>query len=96
MNFSINDDSQLVKDARARAFNDAKDRAQQYADLSGLKLGKVISISEARRGTAARAGADAARSDGRAAGRPIEPGQQTVELRGDRGLGTRLRRVRRV
>ena len=46
VNFSIEDDSQLVKDARSRAFNDAKDRAQQYAQLSGLDLGKVISITE--------------------------------------------------
>src|SRR6478752_3403059 len=38
VNYSIEDDSQLVKDARARAFNDAKDRAQQYAQLSGLGL----------------------------------------------------------
>ena len=35
VNYSIEDDSQLVKDARARAFNDAKDRAQQYAQLLG-------------------------------------------------------------
>ncbi|MFN0142113.1 MAG: SIMPL domain-containing protein, partial [Mycobacterium sp.] len=47
VNFSIDDDSQLVRDARARAFDDAKNRAQQYAELSGLSLGKVISISEA-------------------------------------------------
>ena len=46
VNYSIEDDSQLVKDARARAFKDAKDRAEQYAQLSGLTLGKVISISE--------------------------------------------------
>ena len=76
MNFSINDDSQLVKDARARAFEDAKDRAQQYADLSGLKLGKVISIigEQRHRPSAAGADADAAR-DGqrRAAGtRPAD------------------------
>src|SRR6201986_355490 len=47
VSYSIADDSQLVKDARARAFQDAKNRAEQYAQLSGLKLGKVISISEA-------------------------------------------------
>jgi uncharacterized protein YggE len=46
VNLSINDDSQLLRDARP-AFNDAKDRAQQFADLSGLKLGNVLSISEA-------------------------------------------------
>ena len=31
---------------RADAFADAKAKAQQYADLSGRKLGKVINISE--------------------------------------------------
>ena len=46
VSYSIADDSQLVKDARARAFQDAKDRAEQYAGLSGLGLGKIISISE--------------------------------------------------
>src|SRR6201984_218211 len=46
VSYSIADDSQLVKDARARAFNDAKNRADQYAQLSGLRLGQVISISE--------------------------------------------------
>ena len=45
VNFSIADDSTLVSDARARAFDDAKNRAQQYADLS-LSL---IHISEPTR-----------------------------------------------
>jgi uncharacterized protein len=79
VSFSIEDDSQLVKDARARAFGDAKDRAQQYADLAGLGLGKVISISEA--GAAPpppqpmpRYGAGAME----AAAVPLQPGQQTV------------------
>ena len=50
VSYSIEDDSKLVRDARARAFDDAKDRAGQYAELSGLSLGKVISISEAPSG----------------------------------------------
>ena len=57
VNYSIEDDSQLVKDARARAFNDAKDRAQQYAQLSGLSLGKVMSITESGRPHTTYAGA---------------------------------------
>ena len=36
VNYSIEDDSQLIRDARARAFEDAKSRAEQYAQLSGL------------------------------------------------------------
>jgi uncharacterized protein len=78
VNYSIEDDSQLVRDARSRAFNDAKDRADQYAGLSGLTLGKVISISEAP-GAAPpvpmpRGGAEMAM----AAPVPVEPGQQTI------------------
>ncbi|BBY26209.1 SIMPL domain-containing protein [Mycolicibacterium sediminis] len=78
VNFSIEDDSQLVKDARTRAFEDAKDRAQQYADLSGLGLGNVISITEAGADTPPpmpmpRYGAMEA-----ASAPPLEPGQQTV------------------
>ena len=76
VSYAIEDDSQLVKDARARAFNDAKARAEQYAQLSGLHLGKVISISESGGSTPPTPvpgprGAEAAAV-------PLEPGQQTV------------------
>lgn len=64
-----------MKDARARAFQDAKNRADQYAQLSGLRLGKVISISEAS-GAAPTHEAPAPPRDLSAV--PLEPGQQTV------------------
>lgn len=73
--YSIADDSQLVKDARARAFNDAKDRAQQYAELSGLTLGSVISISEASSSSPSPENRAMA-----AAPVPVEPGQQSVSF----------------
>ncbi len=76
VSYSIADDSQLVKDARARAFNDAKSRAEQYAQLSGLRLGKVLSISEAT-GESPTAGAPP-RAMPTAV--PLEPGQQTVNF----------------
>ena len=76
--YSIADDSQLVKDARARAFNDAKTRADQYAQLSGLRLGRVLSISEASGGAPTSGGPPAA-PRGMAAV-PLEPGQQTVSF----------------
>lgn len=75
VNYSIADDSQLVKDARARAFDDAKNRAEQYARLSGLSLGKVLSISEAT-GATPPPGQPAPR----ASMAPLEPGQQTVSF----------------
>lgn len=77
VSYSIADDSQLVKDARARAFQDAKDRAEQYAQLSGLRLGKVISISEAS--GAAPTGPPAPRG-AMPSNLPLEPGQQTVNF----------------
>jgi uncharacterized protein YggE len=75
VNYSIEDDSQLVKDARARAFQDAKDRAQQYAQLSGLDLGKVISISETG-GAPPPTPMMGPRAEMAAV--PLQPGQQTV------------------
>jgi uncharacterized protein len=79
VSYSIADDSQLVKDARARAFNDAKDRAAQYAQLSGLKLGRVLSISEETGGTpAAKVPFGPTRAMPTAV--PLEAGQQTVSF----------------
>jgi uncharacterized protein len=78
VSYSIADDSQLVKDARARAFQDAKDRAQQYAQLAGLKLGKVISISEASGG--ALPAPPPLRGGAMPSNIPLEPGQQTVSF----------------
>jgi uncharacterized protein YggE len=77
VNYSIEDDSQLVKDARSRAFNDAKDRAEQYAQLSGLDMGKVISITESGGATPPPTPMPYARGAEMAAV-PVEPGQQTV------------------
>src|SRR6201985_3493017 len=77
VSYTIEDDSQLVKDARAHAFADAKDRATQYAQLSGLGLGKVISISEA---SGATPPVPAPMRGGMASSVPLEPGQQTVSF----------------
>jgi len=75
VNFSISDDSALVADARARAFEDAKARATQYAELSGMSLGKVISISEAPGNTLPP---PMPAPKAMAADVPLEPGRQTV------------------
>lgn len=74
VNYSIEDDSQLIRDARARAFEDAKGRAEQYAQLSGLDLGNVISISES---VGAPPPSPMPRGEV-AMSVPLEPGQQTV------------------
>jgi uncharacterized protein YggE len=78
VSYAIDDDSQLVKDARTRAFDDAKDRAEQYAQLSGLTLGKVISISESAGTPPSPTPAPMPRAAMEAV--PVEPGQQTVSF----------------
>jgi uncharacterized protein YggE len=76
VNFSIEDDSKLVSDARARAFEDAKSRAQQYAELAGMSLGKVISISET--GSSTPPQPFPVPPQAKVADVPLQPGQQTV------------------
>ncbi|MET0318374.1 MAG: SIMPL domain-containing protein [Rhodococcus fascians] len=78
VNYSIEDDSQLLKDARSRAFDDAKDRAAQYAQLSGLTLGDVISISESAGTTPIPPPTPMPRAAMEAV--PLEPGQQSVDF----------------
>lgn len=81
VSYSIEDDSKLVSDARARAFNDAKQRAQQYAELSGLSLGKIISISEAPGSSPPTPPVPMPAPRGAMASEvPLQPGQQTVSF----------------
>ena len=46
INFDINDKSQLNKQARQLAFNDAKGKGQQYAQLSGLRFGDALTVTD--------------------------------------------------
>jgi uncharacterized protein YggE len=46
INFSIDDPSVYLDEMREEAVADAKDRAEQLAQLAGVKLGKPIYISE--------------------------------------------------
>lgn len=44
--FSIDDSKKITDEARVLAIQDAKSRAQLYAKAAGVKLGKVLAISE--------------------------------------------------
>lgn len=46
VNLTVEDPSALQEQAQEAAINDAKQKAQKLADAAGLKLGKVVSISE--------------------------------------------------
>jgi uncharacterized protein YggE len=74
--FAIEDDSQLLADARANAFDDAKTRAEQYADLADVSLGEVITINETSSGSPSPSPPASAADELSAI--PLEPGTQTV------------------
>jgi len=44
--FSVDDPSEYYEEAREEAMADAKDKAEQLADLAGIELGKATYISE--------------------------------------------------
>lgn len=46
IDFDIERKGELYRQSRALAFEKAKEKAQQYAELCGLKLGRVLSVSE--------------------------------------------------
>jgi uncharacterized protein YggE len=81
LSFSIDDDSELVKQAREAAWQDALAKAQQLAVLSGQTLGRAISINETVTGYQPPIVYEAlARDEGGAAKTPIEPGSSSVTI----------------
>ncbi|NUS42732.1 MAG: SIMPL domain-containing protein [Mycobacteriaceae bacterium] len=77
--FAIDDKSKLLSDARAKAFDDAKHRAEQYAALAGMKLGRVVTISETSsgRGDLPVPAAPEYKADSAV---PLEPGTQQISF----------------
>ncbi len=50
VNLTVENPKDLEQDARMKAIDDAKQKAQELANKAGLKLGKVVSISESQSG----------------------------------------------
>ncbi|SFJ22969.1 hypothetical protein SAMN05216275_107145 [Streptosporangium canum] len=46
VSFEVSDTHKMLKAARDAAFEDARARAEQYAELAGDELGRVVSITE--------------------------------------------------
>ncbi|MQY23752.1 26 kDa periplasmic immunogenic protein [Nocardia sp. RB20] len=76
VSFALDDNAKLLTDARARAFADAKSRAEQYAVLSGSKLGTVRTIHETSSGDTTPA--PTLHKQSAMSSIPLEPGTQTV------------------
>lgn len=78
VSFAIDDNSALLRNAREAAFADARARADQYARLSGDKLGKALVITETNTATDTPTPSYRSAPDVAAAPIPVEPGQQTL------------------
>lgn len=74
--FDIEDATALIEQAREAAWSDARQKAEQLANLAGLELGDVLTISESNISTPI----PLARSAAEAVSVPIEPGTQTIAV----------------
>lgn len=82
LGFSLDDDSDLAAAAREAAFEEARAKAEQYADLADRSLGPLVGLAEAAglHGPIPEPVAPVAEADV-AAGPPVEPGQEAVQVR---------------
>ena len=78
VNFSVEDTTKLESDARAKAVDNAKARAQELAQLNGLQLGEVLSVSEVIGGSASPM--DYAAKGMGGGGTPVQPGELEMSL----------------
>jgi uncharacterized protein YggE len=77
--FSLDDDAALQEEARAEAFAAAREKAEQYAELTGRELGEVVEVREqvTPSGPIPYLTADAAMT---AEAVPLTPGSATVSI----------------
>lgn len=79
--FSIDNPDKLREEARNKAIQNAKDQAARLANTLGIKLGKIVNISESNSSSSQlplyRSGVGEM-SAGVADSAPVEPGSQTV------------------
>jgi uncharacterized protein YggE len=80
LQFSIYDDAEMVKAARAAAWEDAMAKATQLAELSGQELGAAISINETVSSTPPPVYYERAAEDLAGGETPIEPGTSAVTI----------------
>lgn len=80
--FSVEDDAARLTEARAKAFADAKAKAEQLAELAGVELGAVIRVTETIGATALPYTGEMA-ADAAGSRTPIQAGQVTSQVQVD-------------
>lgn len=76
--FEVSDPAQLLEEARAAAWEDARGKADQLVELAGAELGEVWSIREF---SSTPRPVSSGMMQEAAMAVPIEPGSQTIEVR---------------
>lgn len=82
LSFTVEDPTPIMEQAREKAVEDAKAKAEQLAKLAGVKVGKLTAISESGVGIPFEIMAEAALPLGKGGGMPtpISPGETEVRL----------------
>ena len=78
VNFSVEDTAKLEADARTKAVADAKSRAENLAQLNGVQLGEVLTVSEVIGASAYPMAYDAKGMGG--GGTPVQPGELEMSM----------------
>lgn len=78
--FSEEAKARLTAEARGKAVKDAKEKAKNIAQTAGVRLGKIVSISESSSFQPVPYGGIYAMGDRGGGGAPIEPGTQDIVL----------------
>ena len=79
VNFSVEDTAALEADARTEAVADAKARAAELAQLNGVQLGEMQSVSEVI-GSSASPMDYSAKGMGGGGGTPVQPGELQMNM----------------
>ncbi len=80
ISFRVDEPEQYADEARKLAVEDARERAQQLADLAGVTLGSAISISESSGGFARQGVLRAEAAFAADTSTPISPGESQVSV----------------
>ncbi|MBI4302116.1 MAG: SIMPL domain-containing protein [Chloroflexi bacterium] len=80
INFTVEDEAALLKEARGKAVADAKSKAEQLAQNAGVKLGKPLSIAEGTVVFPLTEFGSALGKGGNGVVTPISPGEAEVQV----------------
>ena len=78
VNFALSEPEPITNQARRAAIDDAKAKAELYADAAGVRLGRILSINDGGSYAPARRMRVAALSESDAGFAPVEAGEQSI------------------